>query len=75
MTKTTLTAERLIQAIRGAYSLEELKHLVGHSDEENEAARIRLERMDILWKKPGDEKKAEYMRLMAAQDLYESDYA
>lgn len=70
-----MTADKLIRAIRAATDLQELKQAVGPSDEENEKARLRLERMEKLWKHPGDEEKPEYIRLMEEQDAFEADYA
>lgn len=41
-----MTAQELIDAIRGAHSLDELRRLVGPSDAEQEAARSRLALLD-----------------------------
>jgi len=45
-----LTAAELIDKIRTATSLADLKHLVGPSDHENEAEKRRLAQMEDIWK-------------------------
>lgn len=50
MTDTsTWQVEDWIRAIRNADSLEELLHMVGPTEDENEAAKRRLENMDKIW--------------------------
>lgn len=44
----TLTLEKLVAAIRNGASVEELKQLVGPSEEEIEAAKARIKRIEAL---------------------------
>ena len=46
-----MTKDDLILAIRNAESLDELKRLVGPTDEENQVAKIRIEKIKSLWDK------------------------
>ena len=79
------TAEHWKEAIRDDDSLSELKHLAGPSNDANEAARVRIERMDMIWlackDKYGfnrrdwpDAHRENYERLQAEQDAFEADY-
>lgn len=74
---SNLTAEQLIAAIRDADTLVELKRLVGPSEEDNERARLRSERMDQLW---GRKDKLSYLEeevlveLEAEQDRFEREW-
>ncbi len=79
------TAEHWKEAIRDADSLSELKHLVGPTDDANEAARVRIEMMDMIWlackDKYGfnrrdwpDAHREKYERLQAEQDEFEAQY-
>jgi len=79
------TAEHWKEAIRDADSLNELKRLVGPADDDNEAARLRLEAMHLIWLRCKDKygfdrsawpwvDRENYERLQAEQDAFESDY-
>ena len=85
MSTENWTAEQWKQAIREADSLNELKHLVGPSDDANEAARLRLELMDNIWLRCKDKygfnrrdwpslDRENYERLMIEQDEFEAQY-
>jgi hypothetical protein len=74
----------LAQAIHDGVPYGDLTRMVGASDEENEQARIRLERLDALtplcnWGAPApntEERQAResYRRVLAVQDHFESKY-
>ncbi len=75
------TAEQLIDAIRGASDLSELKRLVGPTQEQLDRARQRLRQMDIIWnhterdgKTMSMAQEARYNRLMAEQTEFENHY-
>jgi len=85
MSTENWTAEQWKQAIRETDNLNELKHLVGPSDDANEAARIRCERIDRIWLRCKDrygfnrndwpwQERETYEQLMAEQDAFESQY-
>lgn len=81
-----LSKEQLINKIRNASSLTELTRLVGPSDEENEKARKRLEKIDQLDKKCEWENKTGFIsnparqarecraQIMAEQTKFENKY-
>ena len=74
--------ERLRAAIRDADTLEELTHLAGPTDAENEAARKRIEQMDAINAQYGadiarwpDHAYQKWTRISIEQNAYERRYA
>jgi hypothetical protein len=75
-----MTLEKLLDAIRAADSLDELKRLIGPSENEKSEAEIRQGQIDAIWAKCGSFSamdrgtQARYDRLMAEQNEFESRY-
>jgi len=74
---TTFTNEDLLNAIRKAYSLEELQRMVGPSEEESQRNTLRLETLDNYYERFGSDHNEwpEYAKnLLTEQDQFEAKY-
>lgn len=79
-----MTKEDLVDAIRGATSLAELRHLVGPSDQMNKEAEHRLKKLDEIahacdWGNMFPDHRAQlyrekWDRIMAEQSAFEAEY-
>ncbi|MCK9535671.1 MAG: hypothetical protein M0Q98_13405 [Pseudomonas sp.] len=74
---TTFTNEELLDAIREAYSLEELQRMVGPSEEESQRNRLRDKTLGKYYKQFGNDhnKWPEYAKdLLTEQGQFEAKY-
>ena len=75
-----ITLEALVEAIRDADSLSELKELIGPSDRQAEAVRQRLSAIDAIWDRHGSFNAMppgtlqRYNQLMEEQRVFENKY-
>ena len=71
------TVDQLLDAIRGADSLEDLKRMVGPSDQESQKSMERLAKLDAYFEKYGDygdDWPEHAKRLMEEQNQFENDF-
>ncbi|MGQ5525412.1 hypothetical protein ACUHMQ_19410 [Chitinimonas sp. PSY-7] len=81
MRKQTFTVDQLLDAIRSAGTLDELKHLAGPTDEEEALAKQRMARLDRLFDSYGANMNSwpwhareTYERINNAQKAFENTY-